>query len=184
MKLELTQIGESGAESFIKFNDNLIKETVGFWANIKYQSPQFPVDFTPNINQLGTLYDHGNIPQISTQHSTEFKVTPDILDDYSINIVQLKLTFIGPTDSGIPSEEDWNQCFDTGSNTWVFTPDGSAYIAPTSPGNTILIDVNSQEASAPKYFSYCVLVSFEINDKTYYGNFDPYVKVTSSSTNA
>lgn len=164
--------------SSLEFNDNAIVEVVTFWANIKYQSPQFPLDLNPNVNQLSTLYKDGAVPNIELDQDTTFEVACDDERIKGLKIVQLKMNFIGQSNA-IPTKKVWNDCFENTNSKWTYVPDGSAYIAPVGePLNAITLHAVDDQPTPPKYLSYEVLVAFEIEEKTYYANFDPFAKVT------
>lgn len=182
MKLSVLKPSTSESISSIEFNDNVIVEEVTFWTNVKYQSPQFPLDLTPNVNQLGSLYEDGNIPEFSGE--TCFEVTSEGNEKITnLRIVQLKMHFLDSLET-IPTLDIWGQYFITETdplNHWCVVPDGSVYITSNVEGATIVIEANPEPTNI-LYLSYEVLVAFKIEDITYYASFDPYAKVTSSKT--
>ncbi|WP_109831800.1 hypothetical protein [Reichenbachiella versicolor] len=177
--------------SNIEFNDNAIAEIVTFWTNVKYQSPQFPLDLTPNDNQLNTLYKDGKIPSFGVNQTITFEVTVPEAGPISLpQIIQLKVNFLGEQHDpdNIPTLDTWNKYFKSTENLkLVCTPDGSAYLSPgNKESNSITVSVvdntTDDSSNKSKYFSYEVLVAFDINGDTYYANFDPLAKVTSGKT--
>ncbi len=172
MKLSITQ--NDTVISSVYFNDNIIKETVTFWTNIQYQSPQFPLDLSPTINQLDQLYPNGLIPQISTGNDTTLQVLTDSTILQEIKIVQMKVI-----DTGFPYNSNWSSNFDI--TNWTITPDGTAYIQPSAaPFDSILLNAGNTAID----LAYQVLISFKISGDSqtiYFGNIDPLIRITNQS---
>lgn len=196
LTIRQTQNGNSKELSKVTFSNNAISEIVTFWANTKHRSPQFPLDLTPNINQMTDVYPDWLIPVMNANSTIQFTISNDSPDSTEpavilnkLRIVQLKLNFMGPPDE-IPHEEsDWQTYFNINSEEFkvVYTPSASAYVSPVNtvgPVGTITMGVKEHLGSEIGHianFSYQVLVCFEIEGTAYYVIIDPLIKVTNQS---
>ncbi len=177
--------------STVTFSNNAISEIVTFWANVKHESPQFPLDLTPNITQMTEVYPNWLIPVMSAQSTIRFDVSSDANPGESnldnLAVVQLKLSYTGPS-AEFPGWEYFFSIDETIFDT-VYTPDLSAYLSVKTEGNpginprVIEFTVNQQEGASVQSanLSYQVLVSFNIGDKSYHAIIDPLIKVTNQS---
>ncbi len=193
MKLQLAEKqNESYKEiSFLKFPDVFILETVTFWANRQYQSPQFPLDLSPTIIQYNELYPGGEVPDINNDSGFfEFIVSVDQLSEITdLTIIQLQAALIGESDE-IPTASYWQEYFDfnpNGDQESTCIPDGSAYVSPKNEAeqkNRIVIR-RKEKPFRPNelYLRYSILVSFTKNegDSVYYARIDPFMKVSSNA---
>lgn len=83
----------------------------------------------------------------------------------------------------IMTEEDWAKCFEIDCPSITYAPDGSLFLEPSPKGSGwsfAILSKKNENSSNDKdnYLSYAILISFIINDKTYYFIFDPFVRVT------
>lgn len=197
MRLTITQTQNGIAKEISKvtFSNNAISEIVTFWANTKHQSPQFPLDLTPNINQMTDVYPNWLIPVMNANSTIQFTISNDSPDSdepavilNKLRIVQLKLNFVGPPEELPRDETNWQTYFNINGDEFkvAYTPSASAYIFPTdtiNPIGTITLGVKELEESGSGFanFSYQVLICFEIEGSVYYVIIDPLIKVTNQS---